>query len=467
MNNDSRSDEQQLAELQESGEAIGKLAEDADRFGRVVEAFRSRDTDRFQAELSEIGLLERCRLVCRWLCSKHCVFTCLKFCGPIEPRDDIDIGEMREFALATARISQDEELLRRLLDALDQEEAEAFRSLIRELKLERFCHQLCHWLCFVRCHRVCELLCPPRPVITEVGFIPTSQINPQGFGSGPSFPPGPTQADDKPGGVGDHPFGGWANIRGAFVIPAPYQYKVESADNPAGPWTPILQPINDYRISATFPFPVFDYFTRVPNAAGWYNIGNVVVGPDTGPGMGLAGADYLTDWLTNSVPDGLHYVKLTVRSVALTEFDSLIVPVLVDNTQPTKPVILLELQEPNGTTRKLDCCDTVERGAGNLVRITLQAWDTNFSSISATLIGGCGFSLSIVDTGGVPLSKTYSGNTADTGYPVPTAFLWDPWAAGIDRCCYVIDVRIYDRAVINNHWSGGHGNENWHSITIG
>jgi|SRR5215211_5778137 len=28
----------------------------------------------------------------------------------------------------------------------------------------------------------------------------------------------------------------------------------------------------------------------------------------------------------------------------------------------------------------------------------------------------------------VPLSKMYNGNTADHGYPVPTSFIWDPWA---------------------------------------
>ena len=81
-------------------------------------------------------------------------------------------------------------------------------------------------------------------------------------------------------------------------------------------------------------------------------------------------------------------------------------------------------------------------------------------------LGGCGWSFPIVDTGGTSLSKTYNGNTADTGYPVATEFLWDPWAAKIDPCCYLIDVRINDRAIINNSWSGGHPNENWRSITI-
>jgi streptogramin lyase len=37
---------------------------------RVVESFRARDAERFQTELSEAGLLERCRFICRWVDSE-------------------------------------------------------------------------------------------------------------------------------------------------------------------------------------------------------------------------------------------------------------------------------------------------------------------------------------------------------------------------------------------------------------
>ena len=155
-----------------------------------------------------------------------------------------------------------------------------------------------------------------------------------------------------------------------------------------------------------------------------------------------------------------------MRNAALTEFESPIVPVRVDNTAPTKPVIKLQLQTPDGKRRDLGCCETVEQGKGNLVIISLQASDANFSQITVNLLGGCGASYSIVDTGGNSLSKTYNGDITDTGYPVLTEFAWNPWAAKISPCCYLIDVRISDRAVVNNYWSGGHANENWQSITI-
>ncbi len=214
--------------------------------------------------------------------------------------------------------------------------------------------------------------------------------------------------------------------------------------------------MNDYRISPTFPIPPFQYYTRLPDAAGWYNVAD----------MGLDGSDYLTDWQTPAAVNDQYYLKLTVRNAALTEFESPIVPVRVDNTAPSKPVITLQLQMPDGTRRKLGCCETVKQGDGNLVIITLQASDANFSQISVELLGGCGASYSIVDTGGNSLSKTYNGNITDTGYPVATEFQWNPWAAGVSPCCYLIDVRITDRAVVSDYWSGGHENENWQSITI-
>jgi len=443
---------ERLTELRQTGEAIGKLAKDEAAFTRTVEAFRARDAEKFQSELSRLGLLPFCILICRWLCSKHCVFLCRRLCR--EGQGEVSIAEMREFALITQQLASNEALLKRFLEAVDREDADGFNKLLAEMKWQRFCHQLCHYLCQVRCRYVCKLLCPPRPVITEVGLIPTSQIDATGRAAGPSFPPGPTSPDNKPAGVGDHPFGGLANIQGVFNIASPFQYKVEWATAPAGPWTPILTAIYDFDCSV---WP-FTYYYRSPDPQGWYNVAD----------MGCLGKQYLTDWQTPNDRDKLYYLKLTVRNSALAEFESMVVPARVDNgsPQPQPPVIELELQLPNGTRRKLGCCEKVEQGDGNLVVIKLQAWDENFSHIDVELIGGCNASYPIVDKGGTPLSKTYNGNVADTGYPTLTEFLWDPWKDKVSPCCYVIDVRIYDRVIANNTWSGGHAAEGWRSITI-
>jgi hypothetical protein len=444
-----------ITELRASGEAIGRLAADPEVFRKAVDAFRAQDAEAFQGVLAQADLLEGCRLICRWLCSKHCIFICLRLCGPPAEQPELDVEEWRRFAELTARIAVDEGLLRRLVDAVDQQNVDAWRQLLDEVKAGAFCHQLCHWLCLVRCRRVCELLCPPPPLITEVGFIPSSQIDGAGQAAGPSFPPGLTPFDNKPGGVGDHPYGGTTNIRGVFDIANPAQYKVEYATAPGGPWTAITTPVPDYRFNpAWFPgsnLPIFIYYTRAPaSGSDWYDIS----------AMGLAGPDYLTDWVTTAVPDGLYYLKLTVRTAALIEFVSPLVAVCVDNTAPTGP---LPGGRPKITIRQgdheLGCCESVSRAGGPLT-ITIEAEDVNFSNLSVDLYGGCGATTNI-------FGKTYNGNTADTGAPAPGINItWDPWAAKVEPCCYVIFFRIWDRAITNNAWSGGHGNENWLSITI-
>ena len=457
-----KSREEKLTELQQTGEAIGRLAADKAAFTRAAEAFQAQNAENFQAELGKLELRPFCRLICHWFCSKHCVFICSKLCkDAVRDHEKLSVAEWHEFAQVTAHLTGDETVLKQFLDAVEHEDSDTFNKLLAQFKWQRFCHQLCHLLCFVRCQRVCKLLCPEPPLITEVSFIPISQYTPGGPGiglaSGPSFPPGPTPTDNKAAGVGDHPIGGLANIRGVFNITAPIQYKVEFSQKPVGPWAPIKTAVNDYRFNPGFPpGPIFLYYIRVPDVNGWYDIAD----------MGLDGVDYLTDWQTPAAVNDQYYLKLTVRNAALTEFESPVVPVRIDNTPPTKPVIKLQLQTPDKKRRDLGCCETVEQGKGNLVIITLQASDANFSQITVNLLGGCGASYGIVDTGGTSLSKTYNGNITDTGYPAPQEFEWDPWKAKINPCCYLIDVRIYDRAIVNNYWSGGHANENWQSITI-
>jgi hypothetical protein len=443
---EAESQEERLRELQQTGEAFGKLASDPDAFRAAVEAFRAEDAERFQSILGTLGVLDHCRFVCRWICSKHCVFLCVKLCGPVKAANELDIEEMLEFARVTEKIAQDEKLLRRLIDVVDKEDVKAWQALIERQKLQRFCHQLCHWLCGVRCRRVCKLLCPPPPLITEVAHIPTVQIDLQGLGGGPSVPPGHTPPDNKPAGAGDHPFGGLSHIEGNFLsVAGATDYKVEWAAVPAGPWTPILAPMPDLRLVG---LNLVSY-TRLPDGAGWYAVADI----------GLLGPTQLTDWQTPA-PDGLYYLKLTARNGIGTEFASALVPILVDNTGPVGPAPGgrpgIEIKQGG---RTLGCCETVKQGGGPLT-ITVEATDANFSALDVSLRGGCGVGIGI-------FSKTYNGNLADTGAPAPGIdIVWDPWAAGVEPCCYVVFVDISDRAIVNNSYAGRHTNSNWHAITI-
>lgn len=473
--------EERFFELRETGKAIKKLAEDEKGFNRAVEAFRAQNQASFQAELERTRLTEYCRWICQWLCSKHCVFVCIKLCGP-PINEQPSIAEMREFALVTARIAEDDALLKQFVDVVDREDVEQFKGLIVKNKLERFCHQLCHWLCSVRCRRVCDLMCL-RPQITRIGSIPISQIDSQGFGNGPSMPPFQVPPPAPASGVGDHTFGASAELRGVFNMAAATQYLVEISSNPGGPYKPIITDVQGYNYISVFPWiqPV----TRKPSGGsdpGWFNVLDSTVNrlnsfdgiPDSNGGPNAIAEKRLMDWLTTTfpdgtagAPDGIYYLRLRVRDGGGTTLVSSPQVVQTDNTGPPTPVITLQLQKKDGTRIPLKC-GGVKKGEGVIV-VTVQAYDTrSFSRLGVAADGNSSLSVPIVDINAVPLSKTYNGNLADQGYPVLTEFLWDPWSdPRIIPCCYVVRIDIWDRAVLNNSWSGGHGNSGWEAIEIG
>ncbi len=153
-------DEGLSADLAQAAAAAAALAGDEDRFRAVFDAFLAADRESYQRLLAELKLLERCEWVCRWICSKYCVLTCLELCGP---PPDAELPELREFAAVVTRITQDEELVERLANTVADRDAEGFRALVAELKIERFCHLLCSWACSVRCRLLCEVACSPVP----------------------------------------------------------------------------------------------------------------------------------------------------------------------------------------------------------------------------------------------------------------------------------------------------------------
>lgn len=439
--------DERLEELQESGAAVAELARQPELFAEAVAAFRAEDVDRFQNALGRAGLLGRCHWICRWLCSKHCVFVCIRLAGPIQEVRDIDVDEWRAFAEFTGRLAENRDTLTRLVDIVAAEDAEAFQSFVAEYKIQRFAHQLCHWLCLVRCRLVCKLLCPPMPELIKVAYIPVGQIDAQGYAAGPSSPGTLTPPDNPAAGVGDHPFGGSVHLNGRFNIPSAIEYKVEVGPSPTGPWTAVTTPVEDSHDFGT------TKYTR--SATGpWFAIGDMDTLSE--------GETYLTDWQTpSSERDNLHYVRMVVRNPALTEFPSVPVPVRVDNGRPVGPVLpdnrpLIEFSQGG---EPLGCCSEVHKDRGP-IEIRIEGTDENFSRINVVAYGGCSGAIGI-------FSKTYNGNLADHGAPAPGITVsWNPWADDVEPCCYVVFVRLYDRAIVNNFWSGGHSYENWRSITI-
>lgn len=425
-------------------------------FKTIVEAHDREDAQLFQSTLQRLGLIDHCHRICHWICYKVCLHKCDLVC-PESKQMEVDWKEMREFAQSVSALTKDVNLIAKLIDALDNNDAKTFMTILRELRLVPYCRQICSWLCHFRCERRCHRLCPLPPMITHVGTIPTVQFTALNFANGPSVPLGPVPSPAPASGVGDHPFGGTTNIRGLFNIAGATRYKVEYSLNVVGPWNPIAATLQDFYVDGIPPF--IHQYNRSPDMAGWYLISNM--------GLGSMGQTYLTDLATPAGTD-VYYLRLTVENGMAVQFTSSVVTVHVDNEAPVVDTFELWLRKPDGQEVELGCCNGVKKGDG-LILIKFRAWDKNFSSLALVAEGGCSVSVPIVDqVTGTFVSKTYNGNIAEQGEPVSRTVVWDPWAdPKIESCCYLIHLYINDRTVINNYWAGGHSNNgHWVSLQI-
>jgi hypothetical protein len=341
--------------------------------------------------------------------------------------------------------TQDQVLLAALVKAVDDVDVETFQALLKRVGFDqRYWHQLCHWLHHVKCRRKCRKMCPNLPSITKVGLIPASQINAAGYGAGPSVPVGPTPADsNSPGPYGDHVWGAQTFIQGSiFGIANVAKYRVESRITAGpGPWVPMLNPVPDFDAAL---LPGNPDFLRVPDAQGWFLVSDMKTY--------IADLAYMT---TTAGPDGPYQLRLTVENGIGQQFSSGLIPIRVDNTGPTDfTFVITQSGDP------LPCCGSKVVQENGPLKITVTGWDTNFAAMSITLRGGCNESYPV-------FSKTYDGDVTDTGAPPPgITFDYDPWAAGVKPCCYVLDVEVVDRAIVDNTLYAAHRVSSVRSITI-
>jgi hypothetical protein len=149
-------------DVTQTAEALAKVVGDEAAFRLLVGSYRAQDYELFHELLARFELVDRCALVCSWLCAKECVLLCFKLCGP--PLADLPSLSLREFAEITAKLTADRDLLGRLAGAVIEQDERSFKAIVERLDLQRFCHYICHWICSVRCRLVCDLLCSPdRP----------------------------------------------------------------------------------------------------------------------------------------------------------------------------------------------------------------------------------------------------------------------------------------------------------------
>jgi hypothetical protein len=163
-----------LSELRQGAEGIARLSENEESFRAAIDAYRAVDGESLQALLGRHELLEFCRPICHWFCTKECVLLCLELCGP--PRlEDEEVPDIREFAKVVARVTEDEELVELLATAVQERDPDSWRELIEKHELQRFCHLLCHWVCAVHCRLICEVVCGPLPQKQRPHLIPELQ----------------------------------------------------------------------------------------------------------------------------------------------------------------------------------------------------------------------------------------------------------------------------------------------------
>ncbi len=163
MNDVSKQPDGTLQHLANQAAAIGALAENDGAFYAAVDAFLNADARGFRYVLGQQGILQQCDLVCEWLRTKWCVFTCLELCGPpaVDAAEPVDI---RRLAEVVARIVSDDTLLVRVVEGVDQRDADDFTAVVSQLGIGDICHYVCSWLCSVLSQRVCQIVCAPDRV---------------------------------------------------------------------------------------------------------------------------------------------------------------------------------------------------------------------------------------------------------------------------------------------------------------
>jgi hypothetical protein len=151
-----------VGRLAAQSDTLGRLAKDEGAFASVFAAFDSRDPAAFRWVLERQDLLPHCEVICEWVRVKLGVLRCAELCGG--PQAEGDLPDVRAFAHAITRLAAQEAPLRRLIDAVGCGDAEAYRAVVAELELERYCPLICRWIYSVIYERVCEAVCTPTRV---------------------------------------------------------------------------------------------------------------------------------------------------------------------------------------------------------------------------------------------------------------------------------------------------------------
>ncbi len=216
-----------LAEIRDWLEGFTAVAKDEATLTRAHDAVLQQDVKAFHAVLQGVGVLRLCVILCRWICYWNCFRICFVVCREI-PRLDLDIPQLREFALALAKLGTDAKALGRLNEAHLREDRRTWDALITEFGLSRFCYYVCQWMCYTRCELFCWILCPPG-CLTTFRYIGGYNI---------------LTGIDAGSGLTSDTRAFYSTIRLNGILckqhsGGPAEYRFEYMEHPAGAWTPV------------------------------------------------------------------------------------------------------------------------------------------------------------------------------------------------------------------------------------
>lgn len=160
-------DQDLTQDITQTSEVLGKIAEDESAFRLLVQSYRAQDYEVFREILTRFDMLNRCELICKWLCSKDCTLICFELCGP-PPKEPPKLS-LPELGEMIAKISSNREIICRLAGAVIERDERSFKAIVEKLGIERHRHYICNWICTVRCRLICELLCAPEKPFYLIG----------------------------------------------------------------------------------------------------------------------------------------------------------------------------------------------------------------------------------------------------------------------------------------------------------
>ncbi|MCP8318624.1 MAG: hypothetical protein L6N95_02195, partial [Candidatus Methylarchaceae archaeon HK01B] len=87
--------------------------------------------------------------------------------------EEVRIENLAEFREALAKLIENPELFKEVVEAVEKRDAERFQTVLSRLGILKYCFWICRWFCIKIWTFVCTPLCPPdvkpiKPTVEEM-----------------------------------------------------------------------------------------------------------------------------------------------------------------------------------------------------------------------------------------------------------------------------------------------------------